>query len=126
VFDGQGDCRRCHGAATGHGGGVGPALTAVSERLSAQEILRSIIDPQAEVAPGYGTIAITTSSGEIVSGTLLEENDSTIVIEAAGERVAVSQLRIASRTRVVSPMPSIALALEPTELRDLVAYLATL
>jgi hypothetical protein len=35
-------------------------------------------------------------------------------------------LRIASRTRVVSPMPSIALALEPTELRDLVAYLATL
>jgi len=126
VFDGRGDCRRCHGASTGHGGEVGPALTALSQRLSTRDMLRSIVDPQAAITPGYGTIAITTRGGEIVSGTLLEEDDSALVIEAAGQRISVSQLEIASRTRITSPMPPTGLALEPSELRDLIAYLTTL
>jgi quinoprotein glucose dehydrogenase len=128
VFDGQGDCRRCHGGAGGggHGGGVGPELAALPKRASAGEMLRALVDPQAEVTPGYGVISITTGSGELLSGTLLEENDSALVIESGGRTLTVPQTRVASRTRVASPMPAIALALEPGELRDLIAYLNTL
>ena len=126
VFDGQGDCRRCHGGGGGHGAGVGPELSGIRQRTTAEQRLRSVIDPQADVMTGYGTLGLTTVTGAVLSGTVLEETDSQLVMESGGEAVAISKEEIASQTEVMSPMPPVALALEPRALRDLMAYLDTL
>jgi mono/diheme cytochrome c family protein len=49
-------CIRCH-IAEGRGGIAGPSLVDVGVRLSPQELLQSIIDPQAVVAEGYGNVS---------------------------------------------------------------------
>jgi quinoprotein glucose dehydrogenase len=49
-------CIRCH-IVEGRGGIAGPSLGDVGVRLSPQELLQSIIDPQAVVAEGYGNVS---------------------------------------------------------------------
>lgn len=45
-------CNRCH-AIGGSGGGVGPDLTGVGQRLTAEKILESILDPNAELSADW-------------------------------------------------------------------------
>ncbi len=73
-------CLRCH-AIAGVGGHAGPALDGVGSRLTARQILESIVEPQVTVAAGFAT---------------------------------------------PSAMPAMGPLLSPRELRDLVAYLASL
>lgn len=84
VFNGNGDCRRCHDVSGGHGGDTGPELTGLAARYDREEILRAILLPDATIASGF---------------------------EQRGGG---------------SAMPPIAVELPPRELRDLMAYLASL
>ena len=63
-----------------------------------------------------------------VNGTLREETPTHVVVvtgtPAAEQRIAKSD--IAERTNPVSAMPPVGLVLKPREVRDVVAYLATL
>ncbi|MCH2112031.1 MAG: cytochrome c, partial [Planctomycetes bacterium] len=45
-------CNRCH-ALGGKGGGVGPSLDDVGARLNAEELLESILDPNAQMAESW-------------------------------------------------------------------------
>ncbi|MHC4380747.1 MAG: DUF7133 domain-containing protein, partial [Planctomycetota bacterium] len=45
-------CNRCH-ALDGRGGGIGPDLSGVAGRLSREQTLLSILDPNAELAQGW-------------------------------------------------------------------------
>ncbi|MDE0959790.1 MAG: HEAT repeat domain-containing protein [Planctomycetota bacterium] len=47
-------CQRCHSVG-GQGGVAGPALDGVGSRLRADQILRSLVDPSAELVEGYET-----------------------------------------------------------------------
>ncbi len=125
VFQGAGDCQRCHGEVE-HGGRVGPDLAGIVGRRGAGHVIRSIFDPQAEIATGYATISLTRTDGSVVSGTLLEEANGELVVEQGRERVRIPLAQIASRQGPVSGMPPMGFALVPRDLRDLIAYLATL
>jgi putative membrane-bound dehydrogenase-like protein len=119
-------CTRCHsiGAGTAE---VGPNLRGVASRLEAQQLLQALIDPSARLAPGYGVVMLTLKNGQKLQGTLREETDTTIAVEDATrglQRVPVSD--IASRTNGTSAMPDMDLLLTPHEIRDVVAFLATL
>ena len=46
-------CLRCH-VIDGTGGPAGPDLSGVGNRLDTASIVRSLLEPQAEVAEGYG------------------------------------------------------------------------
>ena len=126
VFQGNGDCMRCHGAGPGHGGGVGPSLAGVSAR-GAEHVLGSILVPQAEIAEGFASIVVTRGDGSTVSGLLVGEDDSTIRLDV-GEGVMESiDLRdVASRTEPTSGMPPMGLVLPARDLRDVVAHVMTL
>jgi putative heme-binding domain-containing protein len=125
VFQGQGDCQRCHGAG-GHGAGVGPELAGVAERRDRAYLLRSLLEPSAEITPGFASVSLVRHDGSVVSGTLLAEEDGALVVESGGETLRVPAAEVKERLGPVSAMPPNGLALSPAELRDLVAYVATL
>lgn len=54
----EGTCLVCH-SLDGEGGPIGPAFDAIGTRLSADEIRRSILEPNADTAQGYEAVAGT-------------------------------------------------------------------
>ncbi|MCE2392557.1 MAG: c-type cytochrome, partial [Proteobacteria bacterium] len=125
VFEGAGDCLRCHGGG-GHGGGAGPPLEGVFERRGGRHLLRSLLEPWAEIAPDFASVSVTLHDGEFLSGTLVSESDVELVLEVDGRNRRVPVAEIASRAEPTSGMPATGLTLAPDELRDLVAYVASL
>lgn len=124
-----GQCLRCHKASdAGHaaGGEAGPNLAGVALRADRRELLESVVLPGAKVAPGYGVVSLTLADGASLAGTLLRESPDQVDIDAAGNRWRVSRKDIRSMTPPVSGMPPMDLLLKPGEVRDLVAWLATL
>ncbi|MDG1572563.1 HEAT repeat domain-containing protein [Robiginitalea sp. M366] len=119
-------CVRCH-AVNGAGGQVGPALDSIASVLSREEILESLINPNARIAPGYGSVSLTLTDGQQISGLLLEEDPQTLVLqgeEAEPLRIPVS--RVAKRTNQPSAMPPMGRVISRRELRDLMEYLGSL
>ena len=120
-------CTRCH-TVRNAGSDVGPNLTGVATRLTREQILESLLEPSARIAPGYGTVGITLKSGQRVDGTLRDETPTHVVVVAGTppveQRIAKSD--IAERTNPVSAMPPVGLIVKPRDVRDLVAYLSTL
>lgn len=118
-------CMRCH-ALLGKGGDVGPALDGVARRRKPEELLRSVVDPQADIAPGYGVQTVTLKSGDYVAGTVVSEDEVSVTICENGQLRLLSRNDIAERSQVVSGMPPAGLVLQPRELRDLLAFLQSL
>jgi putative membrane-bound dehydrogenase-like protein len=120
-------CTRCHSIGNA-ASDVGPNLMGVGTRLTREQILESLLEPSARIAQGFGTVGITLRSGERVNGTLKGETPTHVVLVVgtppAEQRIAKSD--IAARTNPVSAMPPVGLMLKPREVRDLVAFLATL
>ena len=126
VFQAQGDCQRCH-VAGGHGAGVGPPLEGVVARRGAPFVLRSLLDPNAEITEGFATVAVTRRDGSAVAGTLVSSDGSGVVItDASGERVEIPADDIVSQTDPVSGMPPLGYSLRSHDLRDVIAYVSTL
>jgi quinoprotein glucose dehydrogenase len=126
VFEGAGDCMRCHNTAGGHGGRAGPDLAGIGKRQNREYFLESILLPQAQVAQGYGTVGILLEDGTSVGGTLIEEDGGSVTLEVAGDRRQIPRRDIADLTGPVSGMPPMGAALTPYQLRDLIEYLGTL
>lgn len=124
-----GQCLRCHKASdAGHaaGGEAGPNLAGVAKRADRRELLESVVIPGAKVAAGYGVVSLNLADGASLVGTLLRETKEQVDIDVAGNRWRVSRKDIRNMTPPVSGMPPMDLLLKPGEVRDLVAWLATL
>jgi putative heme-binding domain-containing protein len=120
-------CPRCHSLG-GRGADVGPNLTNIGTMLSREQLLQSLLEPNARIAPGFGTVSITLKNGQQVDGTLRDETDTHLVVAVGTPPVAqrVAKSEIAQRTDPVSAMPPMGLLLKPREIRDLVQFLSTL
>jgi putative membrane-bound dehydrogenase-like protein len=121
-------CVRCHAVGDNGGATVGPNLMGVASRLTREQILESLLEPSARIAPGFGSVSLTLRSGQRVDGTLRSETDTEIVL-VAGDPPAerrIAKADVAQRTNPVSAMPPMGSILKPREIRDLVAGLATL
>ena len=118
-------CSKCHNFGTGDGANVGPALRGVASRLTREQILESLVDPSARIAPGYGPVQVTLRNGQKLFGTLREETDAFIVVDVGTPRKIV-KTDIKARTNGPSAMPLIGTLLTKREIRDVVEYLSTL
>ena len=119
-------CTRCH-TVRNAGSDVGPNLSGVATRLTREQILESLLEPSARIAPGYGTVGITIKNGTRVDGTLRDETDTHVVLmTGTPPEQRIAKTDIAERTNPVSAMPPVGLIVKPREVRDLVAYLSTL
>ena len=122
-------CIRCH-TVSGHGGTAGPDLTQVATRNpenTREYLLESLVLPNAKIAVGYANVTFTLLDGRVVAGTILAEDKNAVTLQTPdGKKIAVAIADIESRTIPTSTMPAMDRTLTPREMRDLVAYLATL
>lgn len=120
-------CVRCHNIGAAKAEVVGPHLSGVGTRLTREQLLQALTDPSARLAPGYGQVSLTLKNGQKLQGLLREETDTMIAVEDATRGLQRVQLaEVATRTNGVSAMPDMKLLLTPRQIRDVVAYLATL
>ena len=124
-----GQCMRCHKAEDkGHaaGGDAGPNLAGIANRNDRRYFLEAIANPGAAVAPGYGIVSVKFKNGATLGGNLVEETADHIDIATPDKLLRAKRSDIESFTPPVSAMPPMALLLKPEEIRDLVAWLASL
>ncbi len=127
-------CRRCHQvgdlAPTDSSVLAGPDLSDVGRRRDRRYLLESIVDPNAQITEEFQDWLVETKEDDVYRGRVVEEDEKKIVMEIKEfgeptERVTVPKDLITFRKREKSPMPEdVVTKLTPSELRDLVAFLA--
>ena len=121
------NCVACHRFESDEGSEVGPHLKKVGEQRTPAEIAESLINPSAKIVPGFGFETLTLKSGEVLAGSVLSETPLALRLrQADGVMKEVAPGAVASRTPPISMMPPMLGILTPDELRDVVAYLASL
>ncbi len=127
-----GQCAKCHKVEKA-GGAAGPDLTLIGKRSDSRYILESLIDPSAVVVPGYGLTMLSLKNGETLGGTLMKEDKSSLTLKLPDPENPEKQVQreinldeIATRQPPISAMPPMVGLVSKSELRDMVAYLASL
>ena len=120
-------CVRCH-KVDRSGGEVGPPLTVIGKARDRRSLLESIVMPDAKISEGFETAVIADEDGQVTTGIVAEENDEYVeLITADGTRQRIEQDWIIARKKGKSSMPAgLTELMTARELRDLVAYLASL
>lgn len=119
-------CLKCH-AIRGYGGVAGPPLDDIGARSDRMDILQSLIEPSAHLAPGYGVVTVILLDDQTVSGILQSEDDTRLVIRDSQEKdVTVQKSQVKERINALSSMPPMGDILSREEIRNLIAYLSTL
>lgn len=119
-------CLRCH-AINGKGGVVGPPMEHIADRLSREELLTSVINPNASISPGYGVVILALKDGEELSGIVSAENTSELTLKIGNKPPRIiKRTTIKEMEMLPSGMMSVREVLDKSQLRDLIAYLVTL
>ena len=124
-----GQCLRCHRAsddAHAAGGEAGPNLAGIAKRGDRRYLLESVVNAGAVVVSGYGTVNLELANGGALVGTLIKESPGHVDVDVAGNRWRVARKDIKAMSAPVSGMPALEAVLSLNEVRDLVAWLATL
>ena len=117
-------CAPCH-FFRGQGHAVGPDL-GMAFTKGAEDLLTSIVDPNAAIAPEYTNYQVDTVAGELTSGIIAGETPSSVTLARAnGERETILRSEISEmRTDGLSLMPDgLEQGLDAGGLADLLAYL---
>ncbi len=121
------NCIACHTVEAKEGSQVGPLLKTIGSQRTRAEILESLVNPIAKIAPGYGLVSITLKDGNNLAGALYKEDKTTVTLRLGdGTQKKIARPQIAMQTPPVSMMPPMLGILTPREIRDVVAYLSSL
>lgn len=126
LFWGKGNCGHCHQMGT-RGNRYGPDLSRGGRRGGgAESIKKSIVDPNADITPGFAVITVVTRDGKKITG--LErwmDNFSARLVDQTGNERTYLRDEVTSITREFrSMMPdTYGKMFNGTELDDLVAYI---
>lgn len=123
---GAAQCGRCHKVGD-KGSSVGPDLSQIAQRYSKEYLLQALVDPSAAIAPGFGTFNLTLLDGKVVSGLFYAETADTVTLGKEGDTlITYEKSSIQHIQRPPSGMPPMNYILTKPQIRDLLAYLATL
>ncbi|MEX2578160.1 MAG: PVC-type heme-binding CxxCH protein [Verrucomicrobiales bacterium] len=119
-------CANCH-RHDGRGTKVGPDLTLVHARDDREWLLRSLLDPNAEIAPEYLPRSVVLRDGSQHVGIRLRSSTSEVIRDLNGQNRSFKRDDIASMEELsVSLMPTgLPYTLTDRELRDLMAFLSS-
>ena len=121
-------CVACHQLG-GVGGILGPSLDTVGAGLPLDLVVESVLWPQRQLKEGYFALGVTTKNGTVYTGYKESEQAGVLRLEdpASATVHSIPTGQIAERKNLGSLMPAgLTASLKPGELRDLVAYLASL
>jgi putative membrane-bound dehydrogenase-like protein len=127
-FGRRAGCTACH-AAAGQGGRVGPDLSRIGAIRSPRDLLEAIVFPSASFARGYEPFVVRTRDGAVADGLVVRETPDAIYLFTADRterripRAAIDELR---QSRISIMPQGLDRQLSRDELRDLVAFLASL
>ncbi|MFC3122267.1 DUF7133 domain-containing protein [Agaribacter flavus] len=122
--NGAAGCMRCHQVNGIGSSRVGPQLTGIGQQ-SKDYLLRALVDPSADIAPGYGSVTLVMKNGESTTGTYMGEDDTSVRISK--EQVLTYQKSEISEIKLsASGMPPMNLLLSTEEIRDVLSYLSSL
>lgn len=118
----QQTCAVCH-TMFGEGGKVGPELPGSYEDLD--YLLQNILDPNAVIGKDYQQTFLTLKDGQVVSGVVSAENESSLTLKTLAGSTTVQRGDIAHRElSEFSMMPEgLMAALDEDGVRDLFLYL---
>jgi putative heme-binding domain-containing protein len=121
-------CQNCH-AIAGGGGLIGPDLVSIGASAPVDYIVESLLEPAKKIKEGYHTTVLTTKSGGVVTGGLVRESSSELVlrmIDGSERSVAVAAISKKEIVPVSMMPPGLTAMLRKDELVDLVRFLSEL
>lgn len=127
VFESRG-CTTCH-IVNGAGGNLGPDLDEVGARRSSEHLRRCLLAPGTALPDGFIMIRAIRPNGSVVEGIRVNEDSFTIQLRDTTGRFhsfRKQQLKKLEYKSGATPMPSYRDLLSPSDLDDLIAYLAGL
>jgi cytochrome c oxidase cbb3-type subunit III len=128
IFWTKGGCAQCHRVGA-RGSGVGPNLTLEGRQRSLSYLRTSLLEPDADITPGYATITVITREGRKITGVEKSfDNFSAQLMDLSGKYYSFVREDVTSMKREPrSLMPSTyGKLLSEGEIDDLVAYLNSL
>src|SRR6185312_5620318 len=109
----------------GKGARVGPQLDGIGAR-GVERLLEDVLDPNRNVDPSYRVTNLALHDGRLVSGLLLKEEGTDLVLaDAQGKEVRVPKDAVEEKnSSPLSPMPAyLGEQINESELSDLLAFL---
>lgn len=128
--DQRSQCAKCHtighGVAGSESPSIGPNLSHLTQR-DYESVLRDIVEPNRAINPDFLSHTLTTTAGQVITGTVRTEGNDLVIGNAAGEvsRIVRGDVETMEATGI-SVMPQDLLdKLSSEERRDLLTYLLT-
>jgi putative heme-binding domain-containing protein len=121
-------CTKCH-SVDGSSSRAGPDLLTIGDSYPRRELIRSVLEPSATIAVGYGTTIVETKSDETFSGIIKQSTTNELELMCGdGKLVRIPTADIKrQRGSTVSLMPeSLQTGMSREEFADLIEYLVTL
>jgi len=134
-------CAKCHTIGL-EGGVLGPDLSNIGARRDPDYLRRALLDPEADIPESFGEyrwytvipnnflqVRVTTHDGRAITGARVNEDAFSIQIRDVSGKVYSfwkEELKELHKDWDKSPMPSYRDKLTPTEIDDLISYLASL
>ncbi|MGE0758857.1 MAG: c-type cytochrome [Pirellulaceae bacterium] len=128
IFHTTGTCTKCH-KVQGEGKDVGPNLSEIGSKLSKEAFFVAILDPSAGISHNYESYVAATSSGNVITGLLINRTEQSITLRTAEgidqELPAenVEEFQKSSRSLMPADLQKL---LSVQDLVDVVQYLTTL
>jgi putative heme-binding domain-containing protein len=122
------NCIACHSIG-GQGGIIGPQLDAVGRGVPTELLVEAVMWPQRQIKEGFVATTVVMKDGRTLAGYKVAENGKDLQIRdmATQQVTALPKNTIQTRTDAGSLMPEgLTASLSREELRDLIAYLASL
>lgn len=123
-------CASCHGGENANtSNALGPSLTGVAKRFSAEDLFRAIFEPNRDISDRYRATKVLTTDGTILVGMKIYDSVDGITLQLAdGSLARINQADIEEKAfSGQSLMPAgLVDANSPKELADLYAYLKSL
>jgi quinoprotein glucose dehydrogenase len=88
--------------------------------------MESILNPSASIAAGFGAISVTFKDQTTFGGLLEGDGPDYLDIAVGDKEWRVTKSDLAEVPVAISPMPPMEHGISPREVRDLMAWLATL